>query len=122
MNEDYLNRLEKMEFHIRLLAESIDYSQHPMTLLVIENDWNENDLDRVHDIFERFSKKIESGTTFSHHEFEREFMDELRINYQELKSIVLAFFKNGQWVEVCLAYVKSFGDLPPIELKSIIGL
>ena len=52
-------------------------------------------------------------------EFEQDFNDELGVSYQGLKSIVRAFYRNGQWTTVCEAYVDSMGDSPPIEYHAI---
>ncbi len=52
-------------------------------------------------------------------EFEKDFDDELGVSYQGLKSIISAFYRNGQWTNVCEAYVDSMGDSPPIEYRAI---
>lgn len=50
--------------------------------------------------------------------FERKFSS-LAINYQTLKSVILAFYRNGQWTKICEAYVDSFGDAPSLEYDGI---
>lgn len=47
--------------------------------------------------------------------FEHGFQESLGVNYQGLKSIVLAFYRNSQWTNVCEAYVDSFGKTPSVE-------
>ena len=42
------------------------------------------------------------------------------INYQTVKSIVLAFWRNHQWTNVCYGYAMSFEPTIPIEFHQII--
>lgn len=115
-----VSRLEKLEFHVKLLGESLDHNENPIASLVVSYDWTEQDLDSAHDIFEMFDKKMHESEKINWHEFEMEFKEKLNISYQSLKSVVLSFYRNGQWTEVCHAYASSFGNAVPLELKSII--
>jgi len=117
--ESILARLEKIEFHVKLLAESLNHVENPTASLVVQFDWAERDLDLAHDIFETFDNKISESQEVNWYDFENEFNLKLNITYQGLKAVVLAFYRNGQWTEVCHAYASSFGDSVPIELKSI---
>lgn len=117
--ESIVARLEKLEFHIKLLAESLNHIENPTASLVVQFNWSEQDLDSAHDIFEMFDKKISESKKVNWYEFEKEFKDKLNLSYQGLKSVVLAFNRNDQWTEVCHAYASSFGVNVPIELKSI---
>lgn len=117
--EAIIRRLEKLEFHVKLLAESLNYAENPTASLVVGFDWSEQDLTLAHDIFEMFDKKLGESAPINWYDFEKEFSDKLNINYQGLKSVVLAFHRNGQWMEVCHAYASSFGDSVSLELKSI---
>ncbi|MER2531181.1 MAG: DUF1878 family protein [Candidatus Competibacter sp.] len=112
-------RLEKLEFHVKLLAESLNHTENPIASLVVDFNWSEQDLDSAHDIFETFDKKLHESEKINWHELEKEFSEKLNITYQGLKSVVLAFNRNGQWTEVCHAYASSFGNSVPLELKSI---
>jgi len=115
------DQLEKMQFHIQLIGETIDYEKYPIPGLVINFNWSPDELDSAYDIFEEFEKKIKHGeTSLLHFEMENEFKDRLGISYQGLKCIVSSFYKNSQFVDVCIAYAKSFGDLVPIEIKYIV--
>jgi len=40
--------------------------------------------------------------------FEMELRETFNIGYQTVKTIILAFFDNGQWGDVCTAYAKKF--------------
>lgn len=117
--EAIIARLEKLEFHVKLLAESLSHTENPIASLVVDFNWSEQDLDSAHDIFEMFDKKLHESAIIKWHELEKEFNEKLNISYQGLKSVVLAFNRNGQWTEVCHAYASSFGNSVPLELKSI---
>lgn len=112
-------RIEKLEFHVRLLSEELNPSESPIASLVIGCDWAEADLDRAHDIFQKYDELLTEKADVNWHRFEEEFKDQLGITYQGLKSVVLAFHSNGQWTSVCHAYASSFGNSVPIELKNI---
>lgn len=117
--EAIVARLEKLEFHVKLLAESLNHTENPIASLVVDFNWSEQDLDLAHDIFEMFDTKLHKSEKVNWHELEKEFTEKLNISYQGLKSIVLAFNRNGQWTEVCHAYASSFGNSVPLELKSL---
>lgn len=112
-------RLEKLEFYIKLLSEELNPNESPIASLVIGHDWTEADLDKAHDIFEKYDKLLVDENKINWHAFEKEFKDQLGISYQGLKSIVLAFYRNGQWESVCQSYASSFGNTVPLELKKI---
>ncbi|EFN7494463.1 DUF1878 family protein, partial [Escherichia coli] len=52
--------IEKLKYHIRILGESIDYHNHPVESLILSMDWDEKDINRAHDIFEKYDEKINS--------------------------------------------------------------
>lgn len=108
MSENIQKQIEKLHYHIRLLAETIDYREHPIPALVIQMDWNDNDLNRAHDIFEEYDAKLEAGEDVNWKEFKMKLRDEFSIGYQTVKSIVIAFHANGQWTDVCRAYAKAY--------------
>ena len=112
-------RLERLEFHVKLLAESLNHTENPTASLVVNFNWSSKDLNCAHDIFEMFDNKIHRAEKINWHDLEKEFDTKLNISYQGLKSVVLAFYRNGQWTEVCHAYASSFGENVSIELKSI---
>lgn len=118
--ESIIGRIEKLEFHVKLLAESSDYMKNPIASLVIDFNWSEQDLNCAHDIFEKFDEKIRNEQEINWKELEIEFNTKLKISYQCLKSVILAFNRNGQWIDVCYGYVSHFGESVPLELKSIV--
>ena len=118
-NSDIKDMVEKLQYQVSLLGQTIDHNNHPVEALVISMDWGKDDLNKAHDIFERWDKRLEKGEGMNSSEFEHEFSDNLGVSYQGLKSIVLAFYRNGQWTNVCEAYVDSFGKTPALEYHSI---
>ncbi|KVC62447.1 hypothetical protein WI73_26830 [Burkholderia ubonensis] len=108
---------QKIKFHIRLLAQVIDASTYPTEALVLSMDWSEDELDIAHDIFEAYEEKLGGPGEVNWHAFERQFKEQLAVSYQALKSIVLAFYRNSQWVDVCVAYAQS---APCVEFNEIL--
>ncbi len=104
---DITKEIKKIKFHLRLLSETIDSRNYPIPSLVVEMDWDGDDLNRAHDIFEKYDKKLEAGETVNWTDLEIDLKREFDINYQIVKSIVLAFYRNHQWTEVCKYYAKS---------------
>ncbi|TGC08884.1 hypothetical protein CRG93_11205 [Escherichia sp. E2593] len=50
--------IEKLKYHISILGDIIDYHNHPVESLTISMDWNEKNINRTHDIFEKYDEKI----------------------------------------------------------------
>jgi hypothetical protein len=118
-NEEIAVLIAKMQYQISAIGRTVDHKQYPVESLIVEFDWGQAEISLAHDIFEKWDKKIEAGESLSTGRFEADFAKELNIGYQELKSVVNAFYKNGQWTGVCEAYVDAFGDNPSIEYSSI---
>lgn len=113
------DRLAKLEFQVRLLAESLNPEESPIASLVIGFNWSEQELDAAHDIFEKFDGLLTNEEDINWHEFESDFKSRFGMSYQAVKSVILAFYANGQWEDVCRSYALSFGDSVPIELKKV---
>ena len=120
--ENQKEEIAKIKFHISMLNNYQNYVNNPIGSLVIEFDWSEEDLDKAHDIFEKYDKKIlEGGLDGNLHSLmEKDFNEDLNLGYQEVKSVVLAFFRESRWVNVCVEFVKSYED-EPIEFSEIIS-
>lgn len=116
---EIVEAIEKLRYHVKLLGESIDFDKHPVEALILGNDWGPDDISQAHDIFEDWDRRLEQGGKMDSGSFERDFDEKLGVSYQGLKLIVLAFYKNDQWTNVCEAYVDSFGKSPSVELKMI---
>ena len=108
MPDNIERELEKIKFHIRLIGETIDHRSYPIPFLVIEMDWDDKDLDKAHDIFEKYDDKLERGEKVNWKGFEMELQNAFGIEYQTVKSIVLAFYRNQQWTRVCAGYAKAY--------------
>lgn len=104
---DIENEIEKIKFHINLVGETLDSINNPIPALVIQMDWNAKDLDSAHDIFEKYDNMLEAKEEVNWHAFEHELRGKFDIGYQTVKSIILAFFRNHQWTEVCTLYARS---------------
>jgi len=98
------NEIEKLKFQIQTIGETIDYEKYPLQDLIISFDWSRNDLNKAHDIFEEYDKKLYKTKEFNSVEFEHRFRDDFSIGYQEVKSIINGFYKNGQWTNICMIY------------------
>ena len=106
MDDIYL-QLKKLKYQMSLVGEALNSSEHPIATLVISMDWDDQDLDKAHDIFEKFEKIIEAGEKPNWTEFEHDFHQKFGIGYQTLKMVVLAFHRNFQWIDVCASYAKA---------------
>jgi len=96
--------IEKLKFQIRIIGETIDYDKYPLNDLIISFDWSNQDLNNAHDIFEEYSNILDESNKFDSSDFEHKLRDKFSIGYQEVKSIINAFYKNGQWTSVCMIY------------------
>lgn len=117
MTED----LKKIRDQIRAIGETIDYSTYPLQSLMIGLNWSDLDFTKAHDILEKYSN-ILSGSgdgKISHSALEADFSKELGIGYQDVKSVMVAMYKDHKWGDVCVAYKKSMSPNPPVELNEI---
>ena len=118
-NEELTSAVEKLEYHVSILKETVNFDDFPVEYLILSKNWTREQLNKAHDIFERWDEKLRRGEKMSHATFEREFYDELDVNYQGIKSVVRAFYKNGQWTDVCEAFVDDMGPHPSVEYHFI---
>lgn len=114
--EDLIKRITKLEFQMRLVGESISSEDSPIAALVISLNWGERELNIAHDIFEKYNREIENANSPNWAAFEHDFKEQLGIGYQSLKIVVLNFYRNFQWTEVCTQYAKEHNC---IEFHSI---
>ena len=114
--DDILKEIEKIKYQLKLLADTLDYKNYPIETLVIERDWSRDDLDSAHDIFEECDKKLENKEDVNWTEFEVKLEKRFGIGYQTVKDIILAFYNNHQWVNVCKGYAK---EHDVVEFKEI---
>jgi len=110
--------IEKLKYQINILSSTVDSDKYPVESLILSLNWNDNDLNDAHDIFETYDKKLENKEEdINWKEFEDKLRDRFNIGYQTVKLIIIAFYKNHQWVEVCYQYAKAFTC---VEFHSII--
>ena len=114
--DELVQKIEKLQYQVKLLGDTVDFKEHPIEYLVVSMDWTEEDLDRVHDVFDKYDQKLTENESIRWGEFEKD----LDTDYQTIKRIVRAFYRNDQWSDVCYAYVKNM-DPVPIELKPILN-
>lgn len=112
--------LEKIKYHIRMLAEALNFKEHPIPYLVVEFDWDDKNLNRAHDIFEKYDNLLTEGKNPSWRDLEKELKVEFNIGYQSVKSIVNAFYWNSQWTDVCIWFAKGQEPTCPVELKHML--
>ncbi len=117
--EEVAEKLKKLQYQISVLSECVDYDRYPVQGLILSMNWDDAQLNKAHDIFQVYDEKLENGEEVSWTEFEMALRDEFDIGYQTVKSIILAFFNNHQWVDVCHGYAMSFEPTTPIEFHSI---
>lgn len=104
---DMEEELEKLKYHISLLADQIP-EMDTYAGLMIGLDWGPDVMGRVHDIFERHDKILEQTKSMDGGELERELRELKNVGYQEVKRIVRTLWANDQWMGVCLEYAKQF--------------
>lgn len=113
---DLQEEINKIKYQLQLIAGTLDSDKYPIETLVVEMDWDRKDLDAAHDIFEEFDKKLEGNEEISWIEFEHKLRDRFEIGYQTVKDIILAFYHNYQWTNVCKGYAK---EHDVVEFKEI---
>ncbi|MCH7974847.1 MAG: DUF1878 family protein [Bacteroidetes bacterium] len=117
--DEFLEEINKIKYHLRLLADTLYDENYPIESLVIELDWSREDLDAAHNIFEEYDKKVEKEEKINWTEFEFRIRDKFGIGYQTVKLIILAFYKNHQWTNVCKGYAKEHDVIEFKEINSI---
>lgn len=118
-DQDIRQIVEKLQYQVSILGQAIDYDSFPIQSLIMGMNWGPGDIDKAHDIFEDWDKRLENGESMNTSAFESAFEQALGVTYQGLKPIIVAFWENGQWTNVCEAYVDSFGKTPSVEYHRI---
>lgn len=119
IDDDLKGIIGKLRYQVSVLGQTIDYDRYPVESLILSMDWGPGEIDKAHDIFERWEARINAGNKINKYEFEQEFESTLGLTYQGLKSVVIAFWENSQWTSVIEAYVETFGNAPPVEYHRI---
>jgi hypothetical protein len=101
--------INKLKYQMRILISTVDSDKYPVESLILSLNWDDDDLDAAHDIFEKYDNKIEAKEeNISWSMFENDLKNRFNLGYQSVKSIIIAFYKNDQWVEVCYQYAKAY--------------
>ena len=113
-----MTELEKIKYHIRLLNDrlrsidgeiDLDFHSDPISSLVIEMDWSEDDLKKVRDIFHKKSEQLRQNKQYVNWSaFQHDICNALGMIYDDrpIKEIIVAFWTNGEWVSFCTEYAK----------------
>ena len=104
--DEIQNQINKIKYQLKTIGDTIDYEQYPIEHLVIQLDWDDNDLTIANDIFEEYDNKLEEKEDVNWTEFEFKLRNQFGIGYQTVKSIILAFYRNHQWRNVCKGYAE----------------
>lgn len=108
MTDSIQKQLDKLKYQLHLLGEAVDHREYPIPSLILSMDWDDDDLNKAHDIFEKYDNMMEDRKEVNWTAFEMELRETFGIGYQTVKTIILAFFDNGQWQNVCTAYAKAY--------------
>ena len=100
--------IKKLRYQVKLLGEAINSQEHPIASMVIERNWGEDDVEEALDILEKYDKQLEKDGTIQGGQMERELRDRFQIGYQEVKPIILGFWRHHNFPDVCKAYAKQF--------------
>jgi hypothetical protein len=113
--------IAKLKYQVRLLGQSVDFDTHPIPSLVVGLDWDEQDLRKAGDIFQKYDGLLQGGKNPAYGELEQDLRREFHnVGYQEVKTIVNAFYASNQWQNVCLWFAKGQDPTCPSELKHIL--
>ena len=113
--------IDKLVYQVKMLGQTIDSMNYPLEALVLSMNWSRAELEDVFKFFEKWEINRLNGVPINNGDFETEFVKNFNSSYQKLKSIILAFWRNGQWKQLCEAYVDSFGQSAPIEYSEIVN-
>ena len=112
---DVETEIEKLRYHLRLLADASDLAEHPDTKFIIAHGWGEDDWDDAEEIFGCYEEAVEAGGSING--LEREVKERFNCGYQEVKRLVLAMWDAEVCRRACYEYAKANDTL---EMKRII--
>ena len=104
--EQLQQEIKKLKFQVRYIGQALDMDKHPIENLVASLDWGQEDLNDARDIFGEYYNKMEAGEEVKWAEFEMRLRDKFRIGHEKAKQIIHAFYREGQWRDVCRAYAR----------------
>ena len=119
---DIEKELKKVKFHLGWIVHEIgglNETTTPISWLIKEMDWDEEDLEKVHNIFEKYDNALQNGQDVDWREFEGELNAALYIGSSTVKSIILTFFRTDKWENVCKQYARANTDLGFDEIRDV---
>ena len=87
-----------------------------MERLKKEMGWDATTEVSIREIFKDYSVRISNGEKINWTAFEHELRDKFTIGYQTVKLIILAFYRNDEYLDVCTGYAAQHDVL---EFKEI---
>ncbi|MEG9490790.1 hypothetical protein [Mannheimia indoligenes] len=108
---------EKDRYHFNILKNIALGDNDAFSKIALTFDFDEHQIDTLCDVFEEFEQR-----DFSYGELEKRLHETLRLNYQNLKTIILYLYKDNRYTDVIGTYLrsnkKSMGSLS-LEYNSI---
>lgn len=102
--------LKKVKFLLGWIRHEIgDLNERdtPISWLIEEMDWDEEDLRKAHDIFEKYDDMLKNGEDVDWYDFEAELYTTLSVGQSSVKYLILAFFRSEKWERVCKQYTSA---------------
>lgn len=105
-------QLEKLKFQVKMLSDSVDYDKHPIGGVIVSMDFDQDQFDTLHNIFEKYNNMIitEQCTYQYLSTFEYELKTALDIDEEKLSNVIFSFHQNYQWTSICDAWIE-YNDL-----------
>ncbi len=120
MNESEISKkIERLEYQVRCLSDTMNEDAHPIESLILSEDWGKEEFDKANAIFMEWDKRLTNGQPMNERRFEEDFQRELGLDYQGLKPVIISFYKNRSWMLVCEAYVDAFMGAASSEYSDI---
>ena len=91
---------EKVELLTRVVVNGDDIAR-----LALESGWSLTSLDKIFEIMDIFSQK--NPSTYTYVDVEQTFRDTLNFGYRDLRRILIAFGKDGLYLDVIANYLKT---------------
>ncbi|WAA13012.1 DUF1878 family protein [Fervidibacillus halotolerans] len=112
MNDELLKRIQRLEYHQRLLLQLIKGEQAPFTKLIIEKNLDEEEVKAFHNLCEYMNNKMEEqkaeGFLYFHPLFQ-EFTSKLNSKL-DAKETVIACIKEKVYLDLMKEFYKYVED------------
>lgn len=95
-----------LEEKVECLKQIVLNNDTSINKLALAYDFDPNQIENIYQIFEKYSKMCYDGDTFDYSDVEKDF-GAIGIDYQSLKSVILAFGDAGKFLDVIAQYLKS---------------